>query len=59
MFLLDRLSNYVMSNDIPEKHTDENEGEVGLLLVKEPSRREIAWRVPAEPEKPIHVPRTS
>lgn len=45
MFLLDRISNYGMSNDLPEKHTPENEGKVGLLPVKEPSRREIAWRI--------------
>lgn len=59
MFPLTEYPNYVMSNDLSEKHTDENEGEVGLLLVKEPSRRDIAWRITTEPEKPIHVPRTS
>lgn len=43
MFSLDRISDYAMSNDLvvrylPERHTDENDGKVGLLLVKESYR---------------------
>lgn len=67
IFPLDGVSNYATSNDLvvrylpdlPDRHTDENEDKVELLLVKETYRREVTCRVTIEPKKPIHVPQTS
>lgn len=67
IFPLDGVSSYATSNDLvvrylpdlPDRHTDENEDKVELLLVKETYRREVTCRVTIESKKPIHVPQTS